>query len=266
MLIKTKIVIEDIISHGKIVPRSAAALSYYLTLSFFPFLICLNWIVGLFSTDIHQIAALANGIIPKSTLDIIDKYIEYISNSQSSALLIAGVTMFVTSLSAAFRAILGTLEEINGKKRNKSIWYYALGFACSALFLFGTYICLLLSVTGKTILVFINSLLNISIWFDGTLPFIILFAYLFFVLTGLYKLALPKGFPVKKVWKGSLLSAVGVVVLSIIFSSFLQYSTKYSLVYGSLASLMVLMIWMFTCGMVIISGAVLNHGLNMIDE
>ena len=59
-----------------------------------------------------------------------------------------------------------------------------------------------------------------------------------------------------------LFGSVGGALLSGLFSVFLEYSTKYSLVYGSLASVMLVMVWMFVCGIIIISGAVLNHALN----
>lgn len=264
MLDRVKIVIWDIyqsFSKNK-VTKAAAALSYYLTLSFFPFLICLNTIIGFFDIDIWDIARVADGLLPQNTLDVIESYMMYISRSQSTAFLIAGGTMFITSIAAAFRSILGTLEDINGTKRYKGIIFYITGFVFAVTVLFGTYLCMLASVLSKSIVNFIDKHTKFTIVYNDTLPFLILFAYLFIILSALYKLSLPKGVPVKKVWIGALFSSVGVALLSGLFSVFLEYSTKYSLVYGSLASVMLVMVWMFVCGIIIILGAVLNHALN----
>jgi len=47
-------------------------------------------------------------------------------------------------------------------------------------------------------------------------------------------------------------------VVSMVFSYLIDMSTKYTLIYGSLASIIVLMVWFYTCGIILIMGNVLN--------
>ena len=51
---------------------------------------------------------------------------------------------------------------------------------------------------------------------------------------------------------------VGMVVMSYVFSAFITASARYSLVYGSLASLILLMFWLYLCCQIIYLGAALN--------
>ena len=49
-----------------------------------------------------------------------------------------------------------------------------------------------------------------------------------------------------------------LVAVSMAFSTFIGASTKYPLVYGSLSAVILLMLWLYTCCMVILCGAAFN--------
>ena len=46
---------------------------------------------------------------------------------------------------------------------------------------------------------------------------------------------------------------------SILFSWFIGMSSRYSLVYGSLASLIILLAWLYFCGNILLMGAVVGQ-------
>ncbi len=60
------------------------------------------------------------------------------------------------------------------------------------------------------------------------------------------------------------------MAVSIIFSKLISMSTKYSIVYGSLASFIILMLWVYICSIILIMGNVFNialfHGHYRIDR
>ena len=49
-----------------------------------------------------------------------------------------------------------------------------------------------------------------------------------------------------------------MVVASAVFSFFIGMSSRYSLIYGSLASVIILLLWLFLCGNILILGGVFN--------
>ena len=83
------------------VSRSAAELAYFLILSFFPVLICVNAFVGLLHLDVNLILAGTEEFLPKESRSILGDYILYITDNQSNAMLFAGLTMTLFSASGA---------------------------------------------------------------------------------------------------------------------------------------------------------------------
>ena len=75
---------------GRHVSRSAAALAYFLLLSFFRLLICVNAFIGLLRLDVGAVLDAAAAILPRETLGILADYMGYITTNQSPALLLAG--------------------------------------------------------------------------------------------------------------------------------------------------------------------------------
>ena len=55
------------------------------------------------------------------------------------------------------------------------------------------------------------------------------------------------------------LSALAMVACSVLFSWFIDMSSRYSLVYGSLASLIILLVWLYFCGNILVIGAVVGQ-------
>lgn len=89
------------------------------------------------------------------------------------------------------------------------------------------------------------------------LRFVIMFLMFFFVILGIYIGTSPKNDNVGEL-KGALFSSLALVVVSAVFSYFIDKSVRYSAIYGSLASIIILMTWMFMCGNILIIGKILN--------
>ena len=54
---------------------------------------------------------------------------------------------------------------------------------------------------------------------------------------------------------------IGLVIGTAVFSLFIGMSSRYSMVYGSLASIIILMLWFFLCGNILVLGNVVNFVL-----
>ena len=107
---------------SKRVSRSAAELAYFLILTFFPVLICINAFIGLLHLDINAVLEAASTFLPRETLGILGDYIQYITGNQSPALLAAGgiMTLFSASSTALMskwsRPMKALMQIRTGKK------------------------------------------------------------------------------------------------------------------------------------------------------
>ena len=94
------------------------------------------------------------------------------------------------------------------------------------------------------------------------LRFVLLFALLFVIIYAVYRLSAPRRRPAEQRVIGAVAAALALVAASVFFSWTISMSSRYPLIYGSLASLIILMIWLFICGNILIMGNALNVVLN----
>ena len=131
------------------VSRSAAELAYFLVLSFFPVLICVNAFVGLLRLDVNLVLEAAEGILPQEVLPILGEYLGYITINQSNALLFAGLTMVLFSASAAFRALMNIMADIYERPTYQGVGQVVASVLFSVLFLVTIYLSIAVLLTGS---------------------------------------------------------------------------------------------------------------------
>ena len=247
--------------------RASAALCYFLTLSVFPTLICLyNMMGGLFPAS-NTIWVFLEGVIPENALNTILDFLRYVASNTSDAMLVVALSLLVSSASAAFRTVDNMIGEMRGQRRYSGFWGVLFSLVFSLLLLVGFYLSMLLIVTGKWFLDFLDSFLmfiNISDFWAWA-RFALLFLLLFLLLLLVYRITAPrgKGF---RVLPGAAIATASLVTVSAIFSAVISNSTRYPLVYGSLGSLFIMMFWLYICGIILFLGSALNVALERLDR
>ena len=247
---------------GKRVSRSAAELAYFLILTFFPILVCINGFIGILHLDSFAVMAAMEDFLPKEALSVVGEYIGYISTNQSNAMLIAGITMTLFSASAAFRALMNIMDDIYERKSYTGLWQIVASVIFSILFLVTIYLSIVVVLTGNWLFARIEGFFHLDPsalpWDWQWLRFLILFALVLLYVLLAYRMAAPRGKPRPPILTGGIIAAAALVAASILFSWFIGMSSKYSLVYGSLASVIILLLWLYLCGNILILGNVFN--------
>ena len=247
------------------VARSAAALSYYFTLTVFPFLICVSAIVG--SIEVHDAGAmdhLVDDLIPSESFAVITDFLQYVGNNRSDIMLFFGITAMLMTCSAAFRSFTGIMYEIQEKKRYSSFFRGILSFFFSLLFLVAIYAAGLVMLSGAWLMGILETHFGygelIALW--TWIRFVILFLLLFGVIYGVYTLTASGEIKKRQCLPGALIASIVLVVTSIVFSQLISESLRYQVLYGSLASFVILMVWLYLCGVILIMGNVFNISLS----
>ncbi len=241
------------------VSRSAAELSYFLTLSVFPTLICVHEMLIRFLPGINVTIYELEGIIPTETLDIISDYIQYVATHSNKALLTAGVIGMATTSAAAFRSLHAIMGDIQGKSRFHGIFALLFSFIFSLFFMAAIYFSIIVMVTGNWLFRYIGDVLPILSGFEvwNLLKFPLMFVIFVLIIFGLYRITAPADIH-ETILPGSVVASVILVLVSVLFSWFISMFTKYPLVYGSLASVIIFMLWLYICGQILIMGNALN--------
>lgn len=247
------------------VTRSAAEIAYYMVMALFPVIICMYDLLALILRDPTAVLRIVETLVlPRETQALVSEFLNYVSGNTSQVMFIAALFVMITSASAAFRAMAAIVGEIHGDKRFGIVRNTVVSIIFSVTFLLVLYLCILLMLTGKHFLLWLDALMpRVSIVWSWTwLRFLVLFAILLMMILVLYRLTTPRRTS-HRVLPGALFSAVGIVVMSILLSWLIGSSAKYSLVYGSLASVVILLFWFQMFGLLLILGVVLNHALEV---
>lgn len=248
------------------VSRSAAELAYFLVLTFFPILICVSAFVSKLNLDMNALLEEASYVLPQGVVVIFRDYLGYIDTHQSNAMLVAGVAMSAVFASAAVRGLMNVMHEIYGRATFLGLRQLVASFVFSILLLITIYLSITVVVTGNWFFRMLGQLLNLDdlvaqadTW--QWVKYLLLTALVFLFILLLYRFAAPLSHPRPPVIPGALLAAVALTVASMIFSAFMEHSTRYSLVYGSLTSVIILLVWLYLCGNVLIVGGLVNYAI-----
>ncbi len=252
---------------NKHVSRAAAELAYFLILSFFPVLICVNAIIGTLDLDVAALLENAAIIIPEAALTVLTEYVGYISTNQSGALLVGGVIMMLFSASAAMRSLMNVMDEIYDRKSYTGLWQIVASVVFSVLFLLTIYLSVVVVLTGNWFFHLLEEfihhfprLAHLTLpWEWQWMRFLILFCLVMIFVMVVYRSTAPRVKPRPPVLLGAFLTSAALVLSSILFSYFIGLSSRYSLVYGSLASVVILLVWLYLCGTIVILGSCFNR-------
>ena len=248
----------------KKVGRAAAELSYFLVLTVFPILICINAFFSTLNLDFAELLGGLDGFLPAGVTAILTEYVSYLATNQSSGLIVAGLFTTILLAAAAVRSLMDIMEEIYGSATFHGLRRMAASFAISVLLLAAIYLSIAVVLTGNWFFNLIEEFFHLENLLErfGTwqwMKYLLLLAMVFLVILLLYRLSAPLGKPRPPVITGAFLASVALAAASILFSYFIGMSTRYSLVYGSLASVMILLVWLYLCGNILILGNVFNY-------
>lgn len=238
---------------------SAAALSYHVTMTFFPLVICLYTLLGNNQESFEPVVDFLSRFFAADTVALLEDFLTYVAENNSPAMMVAGLVVLVTSASSSFRTLQSSIGMMQGGRRYKGIAYYFFSGIYSLLFLATMYFAILVMFTGKNFLEFVNKYLPVvnitGSW--NELRYILLSAIFLVTIWGMFG-ASKREDDNYSTFFGSLFSTVALIVACRIFSFFIAKSANYSIVYGSLASIVLLMVWLYYCCLVICYGAALN--------
>ena len=244
------------------VGTAAASLSYFLILSFFPLLICINAFVGVLNIDVSSVLRALSPFLPPSLLGVVSDYLGYVTTNNSPALLAAGGAMTLFFASGAMRSLMNVMDDIYGRRGFRGVVQVVASVVFSVLLLVTIYLSIIVVITGNWFLHLLERYLPFtwlgSLWDWQWLKFLLLFGVVFFLVMVVYLMAAPPGKPRPPVFLGAFLASIALVGASWIFSIFIGMSSRYSLIYGSLASVIILLLWLYLCGNVLILGNVFN--------
>lgn len=241
---------------------SAAELAYYFLFALFPMLIFLTNLVG-FLPEIQSniLSALAKALPPEA-LNLVEKTLQDVAANSGGGLLSFGVIGTLWSASGGVVSLMDSLNVAYDVREGRSFWKQrlisvALTIGLSLLTIMGT----MLIMFGDKFSLWLSNALGLGATFKLLWHMVDYLLGLGLILSGI-ELFYYFGPNVKQQWRWTSVGgvfAVGAIMLgSVVFSFYLRYAPSYSATYGSLGAVIVLMLWLYIFGLVLLIGGEIN--------
>ena len=247
------------------VARDSAALTYYLLFAIFPLLIFLNNLVGLLSYDLDALLVMLARVIPRDVVDLLGQYLVYVSRVSSRTLLWFSAVFTIYFPFRAANALFLSVRKAYGAGMPTGFVRYQLRVLLFTLLLIvAIFFSVFASTIGNRVLDFVSgyiylSDLSIRLW--SRLRFVFVGAVMFAVIALLYALALDKHPAKRGIWPGVLTALVAWIVVSMLYSLYVERAANYSVIYGSIGTVIVLLLWLYLTAALLIMGAEFNSVL-----
>ena len=248
------------------IPLHAAYAAYFIVLAVFPALVLILSVLRYAGMEVRGLVELLDDILPSTMAEGAEELIYSTYRNSSGAMV--GVSA-VTALWSASRGIYGLLTGLNavyGVSENRGYIYTR---SISVVY---TFVFILILLLTLVLHVFGNSIINLMRQVDN--PVVIFFIDLidlrFFLLLFLQSLVFTLMFMVlpnkrrsrfMESLPGGVLSSLGWLVFSDIYSIYVENFSKYSTIYGSVYGIAITMLWLYCCMSILFYGGALNRYL-----
>lgn len=241
----------------------AAQATFYVLLSFFPFIILLIKICSRLSFTRTTLLSYVLGIIP----DELNEFFVYIMSdilySDSNSFTVVTALVCIWSAGRGFQTITYGFNKIYKVEKNEG---YLITRLMSILY---TLVLLLICVVIMIIYLFgqqiekaiikewpdFESATTLILSMKGLFSFFILFVLL---LVFYYQLPGRKGRIKHELW-GALLGSGAWILMSRLFSFYIRYISEASYMYGSMTSIILVIIWLYLGMQIMFYGAEINY-------
>lgn len=251
----------------------AAAVAYNFTLAVFPtiiFLFSLLPYMPIEHLDLKMIGFL-KGTIPKNLQGDLTELISEIVNKKRGGVLSFG---FLFALFASTSGIMALIRSFNlTYKTNENRGFFKERFIAVGLNFLLTFV-LLIAFTVFILGNFVVKMLarkdliqyDFTFYLTKSLTYLIIFSVFFFTISIIYYYA-PA---IHKRWKffnaGSITASIMTILVTNLFSYYLVNFASYHKVYGSIGSLIALMVWLYFVSLILIVGFEINASIDQVKE
>lgn len=240
----------------------AAQSTYYLILSFFPFLIFLITLISYTPLLQDDVLFELRPFLPEEAFQMVMRNVRQIIGMRSGTLMSTGMLTTVFLASNGVAAMLRGINKAYHSQEKRPFWkvrgmalLFTLALTLTIL------MALMMLVFGQLIGTFVFDLVELPdivriIWgwtrIGGSLAAMIL------VFTLLYRFSPNRQVTLRDSFPGAIFATISWLIMSYGFSYYVNHFGNYSVTYGSIGAIIILLVWLYLSSVVILLGAEIN--------
>ena len=243
----------------------SAALAFYLLFMIFPFLIFVSSLLGLLNLDMEQILANLSPFLPQAVTDFVEAYLHYVGENSDVRFLLFGLFFSIYFPMRATNTLMRAVRTAYHLGPPRGPFGHTVKTLLFTLLLISAIaVTLTLMSVGGVALEFAVRHFGLppaaaELWQKLRFPVAGLVAY--FTLFLLYAMTQDSRQPGRNLYPGVAWSLLGWMVFSYLFSLYVENIAHYSLLYGSIGTVIVVLAWLYMSATTLIMGAELNGTL-----
>jgi membrane protein len=260
-----KIVDDDCSEH-------AAAMAYYFLFALFPFLLFLTTLMALLPIPhlLEYMLSHAARLLPGEAFTLIQDNIRALFMNKQQGLLSLGFLLALWASSNAIISIMDAMNKLYEVKEGRPFWKVrlvaiTLVIGLSLLFLLALVLLMFGTKIGDMIADMINFGTAFKIAWNVMLIPVILFLLILAVATIYF---LTPDVEHEWIWisPGAVVAIPSWILMSLGFSYYINNFGSYDKTYGSIGAVIVLLLWLYLSGFIVLIGAVINSVIEHSSE
>jgi len=239
----------------------SAQLAYFFLLSLFPFLLFIVTLMGFLPIDGESVMQFVSSFLPEDVANMIESNLSDIVGNRSGGLLSIGILGTLWSASNGVNAITKSFNKAYEVEEDRSFIVNRLvSLGLMLIIVVVIVVALILSVFGKVIGEYVFNFIGLSEFISSwnIIRWVITSITFFIGLYVLYVFAPNEKIRLKDALWGTVFATIIWQIVSLGFSYYVNTLGNYSATYGSLGTVIILMIWFYLFGIIITTGGVLN--------
>lgn len=244
------------------VGATGASLAYFFILSIFPFLIFLNALISLINVSPEFISGNFATVLPDEVVEIINYYLDYIKKGPSKELFSFGIITTIFTASKAFSGVLIALNKAYKNTVKSGLHHIFVSIVGTVIFGISILVSIIVISIGNDFWIFLSNYFNLPGFFMKSwdyLKWLIVFVALFFSLGFIHYIIPNEKIKFKQTIPGTVFSISMWLIISYAFTYYVKHFSTYSAVYGPLGAIIILLLWLYLTGVIMVMGGELNH-------
>ena len=246
--------------HREQVLDRASGLTFRVLLAFFPFIVFLMSLMGFLNLDDAAIMSELYHHLPQDISELVSRFVTELSETRSTGLLSAALFFSVYNTTNGFRAIMRCVNIAYDTRDERSFPVQVLiSFLLMILFTIALVVMLTLLIFGRQVWAYLFP--YGGDWLITTAGGAGAVVVLIITTTLIYRLACAKRQRLKYVLPGAIFTVLAWVATSSAFGFVTQNFTQYPAIYGSIAGVFILILWLNAMSVILLVGNEVNVSL-----
>ena len=235
----------------------AAFAAFFIIISFFPFIMLLLALIQFLPFSAGEVYGYISMFLPSSVLETLYPILKEIYNTSSGVISITAIAAIWAASKGVYALICGLNKVYDVKETRNPLVIRAMSIFYTVMFLIIIVGCMGLLIFGEKLFSAFKASAPWIVHVESLRYIIGLVVFILFFLT-IFRALPNRDGKLREDLPGAVIAAVGWILFSFIYSYYISYFPSFPVIYGSIAAVVFMMLWLYFCMYITLMAAEIN--------